>query len=149
MDGIKISRDKQNPTWVWVHNQMELPDKTCPKRILIDIIDAGCMCVSEGDTTKYINGENYNIYRWKYFTIIKEPTYRPFKDGNEFIEYCKARTDMRVIRKSDGCLHTITDIDSDPTSNSCMWVGCGEWLSPQVVFGDFTWLDGSPIGVKE
>lgn len=148
MEEIKISRDKKNPTWAWVCDTNKKPSSGC-KTIIIDIVKNGCICVSEADITDYMNGEYYNVYHWNYFTIIKAPAYRPFKDDKEFIEYCKTRMDMRVIRKSDGCIRTITSIGNDHFSKLCVCIDLNGWFGLQVLFEGFTWIDGSPIGVKE
>jgi len=59
---IIISRDKKNPTWVWVGNtESEVKEKKC-KRILLDFYAGGCVCVGDIYDENYINNLNYAAF---------------------------------------------------------------------------------------
>ena len=143
MEEFKISRDKQNPTWAWVSNTdaSNVPYVRC---ILLDVIDSGCVCVHEAYTQDYMRGKTYNVYTWRYFRIIKEPVFRPFKDSEEFVAYCKTITDMRVVNSTNKRMYTITHVEAYGVCIS----GYGSCRYDRL-HSYFTWLDGSPIGVKE
>ena len=134
-----ISRDKKNPNWAMVWDQ---PDEKY-KRIIIDVFNDGiCRCVVEGDEYDYEEGIFYYTMLWHHYEIIKPKTWRAFKDIEEFkAEYVKR--DPRINHTRWDSIRTITKASND-------YVRLGDQcITVQELFDEFTWLDGSTIGVEE
>ena len=112
--------DLDNPQWCYVWDD---GDEHKYKRIFVAELSNGkCMaCDIDGDGC-----------HWQHYELITEPKWRPFRDEKEFIEHCKTRTDMRILDK-DGHMQTIL-VSAQGFKH---------------LYDNYTWLDGSPIGVKE
>lgn len=90
------------------------------------------------------------------YRIKPESKYRPYKDTEEMIEDFKERFNVEVpqyampmiwIKMKDGSdfAKLITEF-----GYSCVWCSCSNTGTPmKELFNGFTYLDGSPCGMKE
>lgn len=86
--------------------------------------------------------------------IEEEPKYRPYKDVAEMIEDFKKRTRLVTydfcypsiwIKSCDGFVSLITEFGFGCVWSSVHQVG----ISMKELFDSYTYLDGSPCGIKE
>lgn len=88
------------------------------------------------------------------FRIKKEHTYRPYKDVNEMLEDITKRHVNIQNAVFDGIWLKRTDcevaemITGMDHGNSYVLIGTN-WLSLGSVFFQYTYLDGTPFGIKE
>lgn len=106
---------------------------------------------------KWVNCQN-PTWNWLGFDyrIKPEPTYRPYKDIDEMIEDFRKKVGMGYpklflpsvwVKRKDGgdFAKLITEF-----GYSCVWLSCSDIGTPmEKLFDDFTYLDGSPCGIKE
>ena len=124
-----------------------------------------------------INVEGYSLRFLKeddsdfgLFYLIKEPEeekFRPYKDTNEMIEDFKKRYNsyggwsgkenpmysplIRIKSKTTGFRHLVTDYSDDNCGHcnkSCIWIGSLAIMFKEL-FDKYTYLDGTPCGIKE
>jgi len=96
------------------------------------------------------------IWNWsRYeFRIKSEEKYRPYRDTGEMIEDFRRKVGMGQpslflpaiwIKANDGFVSFISEYGSD-----CIWrATCQESITMNGLFRNFTYLDGSPCGMKE
>ena len=77
------------------------------------------------------------------FFADPEPTYRPYKDADECFMSLKEH-DM-IVRHTDGDYHLVVTIN-----DSHIWLGNAQiGFTHEQLLNEFTFIDGSPCGVKE
>ena len=80
-----------------------------------------------------------------YYRIKPEPKYRPFANAEECIEEMKKHVPFGWV-KDKFSFYTIEMI-GDSFGKEC--IKCyGTWFTPEKMFKDATFLDGTPFGVK-
>ena len=100
------------------------------------------MCVDEAGAKDYVENKYYRVVRWNHYEIIKPKTWRPFKNIEEFKEEFIKR-DARIIHKVSCDIYSILYVDVD-------WARISDGnRGVETLFYNYTWLDGSPIGVEE
>ena len=86
----------------------------------------------------------------KVYRIKPEATYRPFKSAQECFDELKKHEPFGWVKNrpnaGDNCW-SITGIRCD---GGVDFIKLGEdWCSPKVIFAYYTFLDGTPFGIKE
>ena len=136
---MEISRNKQEPTWAMVWND----ELVKYKRIIVDIFANGsCLCVCDLSNEKYMTNEFYETKVFQHYEIIKPKSWRALKDMEEFKKEFIKR-DVRIINKTRCDIYSILYVGVDRVRIS------NENHSVETLFSNYTWLDGSPIGVEE
>ena len=155
MKDIEISRDKKNPTWVWVwNNEKPKQFKEEDKVILLDVFeslnaewDASCLCVepNKENEENYKNNRVYNTRYFKHYQITEKPTFRPIETLEDYIEATKKRKDLRVIAKDGTFIINLRYGDFDRVNNKMFFRG----YDGKYIFENCVWIDDrSPVGVK-
>lgn len=81
-----------------------------------------------------------------YYRIKPEPKYRPFANAEECIEEMKKHVPFSWV-KDKYSFYTIEMI-GDSFGKEC--IKCyGTWFTPERMFKDSTFLDGTPFGIIE
>lgn len=114
--------------WVWDE------DKSCKqvREVVFINEDGGCI-VSNG-------------VAWDNCEPIKEPTYRPYREGDDISHLLGAK----VAGKDDSTeVYLITGIHPKCEDKEELVLVGNSWMSFENLFREFTFLDGTPIGVKE
>ena len=108
---------------------------------------------SEGKTIEYLTtgdewvelkdpGFNYNTNMYR---IKLDPKYRPFKDAKECFEEMKKHEPFGWVKnKQFGCYMCIGMVDA---KGVCFGSTCQ--YNYQEIFDKYTFIDGTPFGVKE
>ena len=109
-----------------------------------------------------------NIVDKAFFYLVEEPEenkFRPYSNPNEMIEDFKKRYNayggwsgkdnpmynplIWIKSKATGFRHLVTDYcDDDNCNKSCIWIGSLA-LAFKELFDKYTYLDGTPCGIKE
>ena len=79
------------------------------------------------------------------FRIKPEPKFRPFKDAEECWNEMQKHQPFGWIKDRDGDKTFIGSINSDNSIFTCS----SEILFLKELFEDFTFVDGTPFGIKE
>ena len=97
--------------------------------------------------------ENGHMYQYAREIIEEEPKYRPYRDTNELkADFFKDCPDMG--KRYRPAIWVVTDTGSEIQIEG-FYDNCeevlinGEYYSMQELFDCFTYLDGSPCGIKE
>ena len=94
---------------------------------------------------KEIESWNNTEYR-----IKPEPIYRPFKSAQECIDELKKHEPFGWVKNSPNEGYYCWSITSIRCDGGVDFIKLGEdWCSPEVIFAYYTFLDGTPFGIKE
>ena len=84
------------------------------------------------------------------YRIKPEPIYRPFKSAQECIEELKKHEPFGWVKNSPNEGYYCWSITSIRCDGGVDFIKLGEdWCSPEVIFAYYTFLDGTPFGIKE
>jgi hypothetical protein len=86
----------------------------------------------------YLNSIKHSVI--KYYSIKEEPKYRAYKNFEE----AKACFDKVVVDKINGGLYNVVEV---PRDEDFIGIGTGDF-SRFDAFDEFTFEDGTPLGVK-
>lgn len=93
----------------------------------------------------YVDFEDIAGYEVCY-RVKPEPKYRPFANAEECIEEMKKHVPFGWVK--DKC--SFYPIELIGTNFSKGWIKCyGIWFTPEKMFKDTTFLDGTPFGIRE
>lgn len=120
---------------------------------LLPIIQA----FAEGKTIEYSsNGEDWreiNTPMWrldKLYRIKPKPKYRPFKSQEECWEEMQKHQPFGwLISKESRCYAYISKVSTSVTSDYAMITLIDAKYYANYVFNNYTFLDGTPFGIKE
>lgn len=92
-----------------------------------------------------INFEDLARYEVCY-RVKPEPKYRPFANAQECLEEMKKHVPFGWLKNKDSSY----PIEIISTNFSKRWIKCcGTWFTPEEMFKDATFLDGTPFGIRE
>ena len=80
------------------------------------------------------------------YRIKPEPKYRPFANAQECLEEMKKHVPFSWVKDK----YSFYPIEMIGTNFSKGWIKCyGIWFTPEKMFKDATFLDGTPFGIIE
>lgn len=83
---------------------------------------------------------------WNKFDYRIKPEYRPFANAEECIEEMKKHVPFGWVKD----YYSFYPIEMIGTNFSKGWIKCyGIWFTPEKMFKDTTFLDGTPFGIRE
>jgi hypothetical protein len=83
---------------------------------------------------------------WNKFDYRIKPEYRPFANAQECLEEMKKHIPFGWLKNKDSSY----PIEMIGTNFSKGWIKCyGIWFTPEKMFKDTTFLDGTPFGIRE
>lgn len=92
-----------------------------------------------------INFEDLARYEVCY-RVKPEPKYRPFANAEECLEEMKKHVPFSWVKDK----YSFYPIELIGTNFSKGWIKCyGTWFTPEKMFKDATFLDGTPFGIRE
>lgn len=92
-----------------------------------------------------INFEDLARYEVCY-RVKPEPKYRPFANAEECLEEMKKHVPFSWVKDK----YSFYPIELIGTNFSKGWIKCyGIWFTPEKMFKDATFLDGTPFGIRE
>lgn len=93
----------------------------------------------------YVDFEDIAGYEVCY-RVKPEPKYRPFANAEECIEEMKKHVPFGWVKDK----FSFYPIELIGTNFSKGWIKCyGIWFTPEKMFKDTTFLDGTPFGIRE
>ena len=109
---------------------------------------------------EWFDWDSNNEPNWNWedvdYRIKSEPTYRPYKNTDEMIEDFKRRFNAKVPPYAMPMIWVKRKDDSDfaklitEFGYSCVWLSVNPvGITMSKLFQDYTYLDGSPCGMKE
>lgn len=129
--------DYKNPVWVEVKDNAQVEWKRCI--LYQEHADGSCTCIDNSCIDNVLSGKSpvYRTMLWRQYRHIKEPTYRPFKDFDEFLEHIKTTGRHNLLLMSiEGDL--IMPYPFNKYSNWKNLFKTHKWFS-----------DGEPFGILE
>ena len=105
-------------------------------------IESRCI---KGDTSLWYDDKDPSFDDDFEYRIKPEPKYRPFKNAEECWNEMQKHQPFGWIKDRDGDKTFIGSINSDNSIFTCS----SEILFLKELFEDFTFVDGTPFGVKE
>ena len=92
-----------------------------------------------------IENPDWDWHNWEY-RIKPEPKYRPFANAQECLEEMKKHQPFGWVK--DKYSFCPIEMICDSFSKEC--IKCyGTWFTPEKIFKDSTFLDGTPFGIIE
>lgn len=92
-----------------------------------------------------IENPDWDWHNWEY-RIKPEPKYRPFANAQECLEEMKKHQPFGWVK--DKYSFCPIEMICDSFSKEC--IKCyGTWFTPEKIFKDSTFLDGTPFGILE
>lgn len=99
------------------------------------------------DHTEWVDNNNPE-WQWDKFDyrIKPESKYRPFANAQECLEEMQKHVPFSWVKDK----YSFYPIELIGTNFSKGWIKCyGIWFTPERMFKDTTFLDGTPFGIKE
>lgn len=92
-----------------------------------------------------IENPDWDWHNWEY-RIKPEPKYRPFSNAQECLEEMKKHVPFGWVK--DKYSFCPIEMIADSFGKEC--IKCyGTWFTPEKIFKDSTFLDGTPFGIIE
>ena len=83
---------------------------------------------------------------WNKFDYRIKPKYRPFANAQECLEEMKKHVPFSWVKDK----YSFYPIEMIGTNFNKGWIKCcGTWFTPEKMFKDATFLDGTPFGIVE
>lgn len=143
------TKDKAVVGKKYVYNNIFYKIANSPETCFIGVLER----VRENEGLPFVFQDDYN-HQFIREIIEEQPKYRPYKDTDEMVEDFKKRTRLVTydfcypsiwIKSCDGFVSLITEFGFGCVWSSVHQVG----ISMKELFDSYTYLDGSPCGIKE